>query len=65
MTHLSRMDRASRAAWQHVAAHKRRLYQLGSGYGRSLSMVADIKFYHLALLKYARTGEKFEHNWWT
>lgn len=64
MTALPKMDRASRAAWQHVAAHKRRWYQLGSGFRRSLSVVSEVKFYHSVLLKYARTGKKFDPNWW-
>lgn len=62
---LSGMDRRSRALWQDAAARKRLWYaKPGFLFKRSKSVVADVKFGHACLLKFAREGLAWDPYWW-
>lgn len=67
MNPLNAMDRRSRSLWQAAAASKRGWYASGGGFGhrRSLSVVADVRFGHGVLLKYAREGVPYDPYWWS
>lgn len=40
-------------------------YGTVAGIARSRAVVRDVQFAHAALLKYARTGKKFDPFWWS